>query len=425
MPPMPSNAWMLSWPSFAVLRSITHDFAHFTGSCLEFDHDMRLALLCDDIGVIPWLDALEDDPNHDLSMAATLTDPATQLLRDRRGIRLTSRWEDLVQTFDAVLVGGSDERELDAIKQLANAGQRLLFLPSTSQGSTFIYELSLIRDDNRVSLMPAVWHRCDPALVSLRNELRAGAFGQVHLLQVQREFVSGEPSSTLPQADIDAALLLDIDLLRWLSGDYDQVTALRTGAGNNLVRTQSVKLSGRDLPEATWDAQAGTVAGCRFVIQTDRGSVRLERIGVGNWNLCKPDGTRREGNQIEAVREFLRRASGGTEMPMEWPELVKLYETEDATHRSVRRRRTIDLHFEPMSERAIFKTQMTAMGCGVLIATFLLVLVYLAIASTIPLPHAVLIGLRTLIFAPLGLFLLLQLLFPLTRPSETTAGRRE
>jgi hypothetical protein len=44
--------------------------------------------------------------------------------------------------------------------------------------------------------------------------------------------------------------------------------------------------------------------------------------------------------------------------------------------------------------------------------------VYLAIASTVPLPEMALLLLRTLIFAPLGLFLLLQLLYPLTRPSE-------
>lgn len=386
---------------------------------------MRLALLCDDPGIAPWLDAFENDPAHELCLAATLTEPAAQLLRDRRGIRLTPRWEDLVQTCDAILVGGSDERELDAIKQLANAGQRLLFLPSASQGSTFIYELSLIRDDNRVSLMPAVWHRCDPVLMSLRDTLRAGSLGQVHLLQFHREFVVGDQSTAVPQSEIDAAMLLDFDLLRWFSGDYDQVTALRTGATNGIVRTQSVKLSGRGLPEGTWDAQSGTTAGCRLTIQVDRGTVRLERTGHGNWIVTDPDGTRREGNQIEAIRAFLRLASSKSEMPMEWPDLVKVFETADATHRSVARRRTIDLHFEPMSERAIFKTQMTAMGCGVLIATFLLVLMYLAIASTVPLPHMALILLRTLIFAPLGLFLLLQLLFPLTRPSESTPGRSE
>jgi hypothetical protein len=419
---MPSNDLMLSWQSFAALSPTTDTFDYFNRPSVEFDHFMRLALLCDDIGVIPWLDAIENDPTHELSLAATLTEPASQLLRERRGIRLTSRWEDLVQAFDAVLVGGSDERELDAIKQLANAGQRLLFLPSTSQGSTFIYELSLIRDDNRVSLMPAVWHRCDPVLLSLRDTLRSGSLGQVHLLQVQREFVGNDQSSTLAQTDVDAAMLLDFDLLRWFSGDYDQVTALRTGASNGIVRTQSVKLSGRGLPEATWDAQSGTTPYCRLVIQTDRGPVRLERPAEGNWILNEPNGVRREGNQIEAIREYLRLANSESQMPMEWPELVKLFETADASHRSVARRRTIDLHFEPMSERAIFKTQMTAMGCGVLIATFLLVLIYLAIASTLPLPHSALVVLRTLIFAPLGLFLLLQLLFPLTRPSDSNSG---
>jgi hypothetical protein len=35
-------------------------------------------------------------------------------------------------------------------------------------------------------------------------------------------------------------------------------------------------------------------------------------------------------------------------------------------HRSLKRRRTIDLHFESTSERSQFKTQMTAIGCGVL-----------------------------------------------------------
>jgi myo-inositol 2-dehydrogenase/D-chiro-inositol 1-dehydrogenase len=104
---------------------------------------------------------------------------------------------------------------------------------------------------------------------------------------------------------------------------------------------------------------------------------------------------------------------------------VKCFETIDATHRSVRRRRTIELHFEPMSERAIFKTQMTAIGCALLVATFLLTLVYLGIASLIPLPGYALIGLRALVFGPLVLFLLAQILLPLTRPSsaEKTSTR--
>lgn len=386
---------------------------------------MRLALLCDDPEIVPWLNAIENDSNHELVLAATLTDASAQLLRDRRGLRLTSRWEDLVQTIDAIIVGGSDDHELEAIKQLANAGQQLIFLPSTKQGSTFIYELSLIRDDNRVSLIPAVWHRCDPVLVSLRDTLQSGSLGTVHLLQFQRELLSDDVSATLAQSEIDGAMLLDFDLLRWFSGDYDQVTALRTGAAEERVRTQSVKLSGRGLPEATWDARAGKTASCRLTLQTDRGIVELTRDKVGEWVVEMPDGITRTGDKKAAIRDFLNQVSSKSELTMEWPDLIRLFETADATHRSVRRRRTIDLHFEPMSERAIFKTQMTAIGCSVLIATFFLVLVYLGIASTVPLPPTALILLRTLIFAPLGLFLFLQLLYPLTRPSDAGGGRND
>jgi myo-inositol 2-dehydrogenase/D-chiro-inositol 1-dehydrogenase len=388
---------------------------------LEFDDFMRLALLCDDVSVVPWLDALAGDPTHEIILAATLNEAAGDQLRGRSGIRLTPHWEDLLHAgaFDAILVGGHEPHMLDAIKQLAASGQTLLFVPRTDQGSTFIYELSLVRDDNHVPIHPAVWQRCDPALVRLRGILRSGSLGQVHLFQFQRDVVTGGVSSTVSQSVVDAEMLLDFDLLRWLGGDYDQVTALRTGATEHGTRTQSVKLSGRGLPEATWDLRAGASPVCRLVIETERGAVVVERNQAAEWVLTEPDGTRHEGNQQVAVRAFLDRLKSEPGPAMEWHELVRAFETVDATHRSVRRRRTIDLHFEPMSERAIFKTQMTAIGCSVLIATFLLVLVYLAVAGTVPLPPTVLLLLRTAIFVPLGVFLLLQLLYPLTRPSET------
>lgn len=52
-----------------------------------------------------------------------------------------------------------------------------------------------------------------------------------------------------------------------------------------------------------------------------------------------------------------------------WTDAVRTFDLVDAVQRSIRRRRTIDLHFESMSERSQFKTQMTALGCGVLSLT--------------------------------------------------------
>ena len=147
---------------------------------------------------------------------------------------------------------------------------------------------------------------------------------------------------------------------------------------------------------------------------------------TGEWTLREPNGMNVTGDRGAAVRTLLDEFADSSRAnsaqrgspPVEWSELVKAFETVDATHRSVKRRRTIELHFEPMSERAIFKTQMTAIGCGVLMGTLLLMLVYLAVASTIPLPGVALEVLRGLVFAPVGVFLLLQLLYPLARPSS-------
>ena len=380
---------------------------------------MRLALLCDDATVVPWLDAIANDPTHEVVLAVTLSPRCAEILRGRSGIRLTPHWEDLLagKGFDTILVGGSDSTMLEAIKQLASAGQKLLFLPGIDQGSTFVYELSLIRDDNHVSIIPALWHRCDPALIRTRELVRSSSLGRVQLLQFQREIVS--ESSLVTQADINRALLADIDLLRWLVGDYDQVTALRTGASDAGVLTQSVKLAGKNLPEATWDVRASKTSGSRLTIHAEQGIATIELdVQSQEWVLTDPNGERLLGNRGAAIRSFLSQLDAGTAGPVEWQELVRGFETVDATGRSVARRRTIELHFEPMSERAIFKTQMTAIGCSVLIATLMLVMVYLAIASTLPLPPTILILLRTLVFAPLGIFLLLQLLYPLTRPSE-------
>ena len=399
---------------------------------------MRLALLCDDPAVVPWLDAMADGSAHEVVVAATVSPRGSELLRGRAGIRLTSQWEDLLiaRDIDAVLVGGSEPSLLEAVRQLATAGQSILFLPQAAQGSTFLYELSLIRDDNRVRLCPALLHLRDRALVRLRDVLRDGSLGKVQLIQFDREVRGPLATGALPQTEVNAALLPDIGLLRWLSGDYDQVTALRTGAAGEVVLMQTVTLAGRGLPEATWHIQStGGAEVSRLTVHAERGRTVVERDAVSNeWLLTESDGARVVGNRVTAARELLDEFAASLTRGVsvvEWPELVKVFETLDATQRSVTRRRTIELHFEPMSERGTFKTQMTAMGCGVLVATFLLLLIYLAIASLVPQApqpgsppdgwepaRGGLYIARAFVFAPVAIFLVLQLLYPLTRPAS-------
>ena len=399
---------------------------------------MRLALLCDDPAVAPWLDAMVGGSPHEVVVAVTVSPRGSELLRGRAGIRLTNHWEDLLiaRDIDAVLVGGSQPSLLEAVRQLATAGQSILFLPQADQGSTFLYELSLIQDDNRVKLLPALVHRRDRPFMRLRELLRDGSLGAVQLIQFEREVSSPSATGALPQTDVDAALLPDIDLLRWLSGGYDQVTALRTGAAHEAVLMQTVTLAGRGCPESNWHIQStGGDEVSRLTVHAERGRAVVERDPVSHeWTLTESSGATVVGNRVAAARETLDEFEAsltGDAALVDWPELVKVFETLDATQRSVKRRRTIELHFEPMSERATFKTQMTAMGCGVLMVTPLLVLAYLAIASLVPpspsagfppdgweRARSLLLVVRAFVFAPVAIFLVLQFLYPLTRPAS-------
>jgi hypothetical protein len=84
----------------------------------------------------------------------------------------------------------------------------------------------------------------------------------------------------------------------------------------------------------------------------------------------------------------------------------------------VRRRRTIDVYFETPSERGIFKTQMTAVGCCLLVLTPAAVVVYLAVAAAVEFPPLLKECLVALLFLPLGVFLALQLLLFVSRPAN-------
>lgn len=396
---------------------------------------MRFALLCNDSSAMPIVDTLcANNGEHRLTHVVQLSSPSDILRLGRPAVTFVDHWEDLLGSneIDAVLIGGNDPLVLEGAKQLATAGIPLLFVPLAAQGSTFIYELSLIRDDNHVTLYPLMWHRFDSAVVHLCRALREGQIGRVQFLQLQRSLARSTSGSPILQADADAEFLKDADLMRWLVGDYDQVTTLRTAASSDGVLMQSTVLAGRSLPQANWSIEPEDGPGkWELTVRGESGIAKLTREPSSNCWVCEINGQRVKGDEQSTARDLLVAFAGSVQKHAtqhadsqdavgdEWGELVKCFETVDATHRSVARRRTIELHFEPMSERAIFKTQMTAIGCGLLVATLLLTLGYLGIASLIPLPSAVLVGLRAIVFAPLVVFLVAQVLLPLTRPSSS------
>ena len=367
---------------------------------------MNFGLLCDDPTAGPLLNALQRHPDHHLTLAVLVGPGSSALVSSLSGVKCVDQWEELLASrdVDAVIVGGTAPDVWTGAKQLASAEIPLLIFPNLAAGETVLYELSLIRDDSHVVLFPAWSQRFCAAAQQLPADR-----SKITFVEWQRSVPTGAANG-LTNRVIEDALLPDADLLRCFCGDVDQVTSLRLGESTSGVATQTVKLSGRNFPETTWNIKSSDADVSRITFQTGAGPIHLDRNAI-------PDGASEPVAEHQLLDAFAQTVAGDTNDDG-WGRVLKALEIVDASRRSLTRRRTIDLHHEQLSERAIFKTQMAAMGCGVLLLTLTLMLGYLALASVVPLSGWMLKLLRVLIFAPLFGFLVMQLLLPLTRPAK-------
>jgi myo-inositol 2-dehydrogenase/D-chiro-inositol 1-dehydrogenase len=239
--------------------------------------------------------------------------------------------------------------------------------------------------------------------------------------------------------DLARAFLVDLDLLRFLGGEYDQVTAIRSGEPPGDISLQTITLSGGGLPKAIWTAAPASTASWRATVIGDSGTATLAgnpqngtltlesriagqspsteetRFDLGNWQLSAAGGLLESARRMAPGPEL---AAEESHPPQTWDDFTRAAELFEAIERSIRRRRTIEIHFESHSERGQFKTHMTAAGCSLLTLTFLAVIAYLTAAALIELPPVLKKILVGLIFLPLGLFLALQALIVLARPSN-------
>ncbi len=276
-------------------------------------------------------------------------------------------WEQWLtdNSVEAVIVAGESDEIQNAAKQLASAGKPLLIVPQLSFGTACAYELSLIRDDARGVLMPAFVHRGDADLLALSQRLKSNALGAVRRMQIEVEL----PTRVLTDAEIEAAALPDIDVLRWLGGNYDQVTSQRSGQTEQGCSQATLTLAGTGLPDATLIVRCGDVSSWRLTVETERDA---ETVSLASQPALP--------NALRLWQAFVSACGGETAQP-DWPDAVRVFDVLDAARRSLRRRRTIDLHFETLSERQQFKTQMTAIGCGLLLLTLTLMLGLLGLGS--------------------------------------------
>lgn len=386
---------------------------------------MNFVLLGHQPAVLPLLDAIAADMSCRLASAWGEALPA-ESFEAAPGARRIDDWADLLApgAVDAVIVAGGDEATRVAAKHLFAAGRPLLVVPHSGQDSAWMYELSLQQTDAQAALLPFFPHRENANVRGLRAAIAEGTVGRPRSLEMERSIVSDHRDPPLLSAEnIDAALLKDADLLRFLAGRYTRVTELRTGeSATGCLRAQTT-LAGNDLPEATWTGRpAEDAPGYRLTVTGESGTAVLESA-AGDSKLTIA-GVPQSADPLSAVGHAARILAlfrGTREREPEdadWDDLIRARETVEAGHDSLRRRRTIDLHAGTHSEQTVFKSQMTALGCMVLFLTLLGVIVLAMLDAAFRFPAGMRTLLQIIVFLPVFLFLLFQLMYFAARPSR-------
>lgn len=415
---------------------------------------MKLALLGCDSDTFDLASAIAASEEHTLVWAHDAGDREPAVRTMSPGLLLAEHWEGLLlgMAADVVIVARGADQELRAeqLRKLTQAGLRLIVAHPAVESMLIYYELDMIRQEGHARLVPYVpqgWHPACRRLHDLVGDGASGRLGAVEQIVVERVSTSRERSEVL------RAFVRDMELLRPWCGVLNKVSAMtssgvRTSAESINYGTLSVQMSSLASLLVRWSVAVGAeepssrftflgTAGKAVLWSPERGRWRLEAVCGGQTTseyfdevslatialphllkALESDGPISGARVPPAAMEQARRLhnAGPAIDPRhtlpDWLDACRTMELADAAQHSLERGRTIELHYETPTEHATFKGVMSGVGCLLLMAGLLvLIIATTAVNAGVPLADywpQILLGV-------LVVFLLLQslrLVFP-------------
>lgn len=386
----------------------------------------ELAVIGDDPGILPLLQALKNR-GHGVALAVANSESFAQpLARLFPSARFEAHWESLLDmaTGSPLLVCGHDEAAHAALRRMIADGRPVLYWPDVRLGLELAYELTLVIDEAQSPVIPLWPARFTPGIGQLGQLRTDGELGRLQSVQWERTAIS--PDGTFESSAVDHWLFHDLACLCDLKVPFYRITELPQSTADGRIVQATATLATDGCGDFVWELRPDSApTRWKMQVRSDRGLLTLSSDDSTGWS-CQVDAqgalepiTSGGATDWAAMAESIEQQLAQPLDPTAWNHLTRMHEIVDAGRRSMRRRRSIDLHFETASELSQFKTQMTAVGCGVLMLTLAGLILYLIIAELVELPPSVLIVLRILWITPLVVFLLLQFLVLVARPSAS------
>lgn len=423
---------------------------------------MHFVLVGNDPRTWPLARAIIADRQHTLLRVVDGEESFRELVRYQTRLQNLTSIDEVLQAGEvqAVILGRGVSNVSQLARAIAAAGKSLLMPPDLDLDGILPYELWLEVASVPGSMFAIQPLRQHPLLQSLRTTLAEFNLQDIHHVHLKRRIAvaastngnaagelnnnggpSGDPSaSTQPllcTTDLDRAFLFDVDTLRFLVGEFDTVSCIDssiaippakddTGLPPRNVILSQTNLTGSQLPATLYVVEPGDTESWSLEVTTVHGSYLLTGDpAAGALTLKSPGGgansvvSQTDDGGTRLLDAFVSSRSNPATASQSWWNVTRDFDLLDGRHRSLKRRRTVDVYLETVSERSHFKSQMTALGCGLIMMTPVLMVLFLVLSATVDLHPMLRRAVPVIVFSPLFLFLLLQMLILYTRDSGT------
>ncbi len=347
------------------------------------------------------------------------------------GIPIASDLDDALarEGADAAIVGGPIAERGEFLRRAAAEGLAIICLHPPGADSEAYYQVALSRAETGAVIVPDLPLRLHPGVNSIRQTMASGELGAFRGLRL--EFPCTDEGTDLARIVVPRT----VDVLRSLIGEIEALTATGEPPGQDpdielVVHFRAAE--GRRAELRTWCADGEPA---RLTLAAANGSLTLEfdpSLQNSSGLIRRTHHHGEEQTELEpwdpheaifAVLTSSCARRGNTELPS--PNLhdaTRAMELAEATVRSLRRGRTVDLHYESISEESNFKSVMTSTGCMILIGALFAILVAL---SGPPLGYNWTIYIAYLIPPVLVIFIVLQTLrIAIKKPGLSNEDRR-
>jgi predicted dehydrogenase len=390
---------------------------------------MRFALLGDHPDGLATAKSLASTGRHELIIYSGPAAGAQLLQRWDLTPRLVGDLEEALAdpAVEMVVVAGGAAARPGQLRRALQSERHVLCVHPADDSPDVAYEAAMIQADTGRVLLPLLLSPLHPALARVRELLGGNDSGGELVVELE---VAGNEQVLLGADDPGSQPgIPDWDVLRSLAGDVAEVLGL--GPEEEVSPKRPLFVGGRFAGGGLFHIvllpnQTGPFWRLRARTARQRVELEFKQGWPGACTLSYPDSSGLActaewpaWDPWTAIVPWIEDAlAGRPRTGLSWQDEIRCLELDDATRRSVARRRASTLEYQEATEEAGFKGTMTLVGCALLWASLLI----LILSAWIP-------WLAWVILPIFGFFLVLQVLrwaLPPKQPGAVkTSARHE